>query len=192
MPAADASRGRFYPSGVVYSQRRMKRPTHLLLQATAAVLCLLVLPSAAASQEVVFLTRHAERADQSSDSLLSSAGKIRAKRLAEILKDGKITQIFTSEKKRTILTAAPLATALHLQPTQVPANDIDALLAQVRAAGPHDRLLIVGHSDTVPEIMTRLGVPPPPIGIPDTEFNNLFMLIPQASGPARLVRLRFN
>ncbi len=192
MPAVDASRGRFYPSSVVYSHRRMKRHTPLLLQATAAVVCLLVLPSAAASQEVVFLTRHAERADQSSDSLLSSAGKIRAKRLAEILKDSKITQIFTSEKKRTILTAAPLAALLHLQPTRVPANDIPGLVARVRAAGPHDRLLIVGHSDTVPEIMSRLGVPPPPIVIGDTEFNNLFMLVPQVSGPPRFVRLRFN
>jgi phosphohistidine phosphatase SixA len=169
----------------------MNRRRHVLLQAIAAALCLIVLPGVAASQDVIFLTRHAERADQSSDSLLSSAGKIRAKRLAQILKDSGITQIFTSQKRRTILTAAPLAAALHLVATQVPAEDIDGLLARVHAAGPHDRLLIVGHSDTVPAILRRLGVTTP-IVIGDTEYNNLFVVIPQASGPPRFVRLRFN
>ena len=49
-------------------------------------------------------------------------------------------------------------------------------------------MLVVGHSNTVPEVMTALGVKPP-VTIGDTEFDNLFIVTTGAQ--PRMVRLRY-
>ena len=49
-------------------------------------------------------------------------------------------------------------------------------------------VLVVGHSNSVPEVMTALGVTPP-VTIADTEFDNLFIVT--TGTPPRLVRLRY-
>jgi phosphohistidine phosphatase SixA len=159
------------------------------LAATFA-LCLLAVPTLAAAQGAVFVVRHAERADSSADSLLSAAGETRATRLAAILKDAGVTQIYTTSLRRTVQTAAPLAAALKLTPMELPVSDLDALVAKLQTATATDRVLVVGHSNTVPQILQRLGVAAP-ITIADTEYDNLFVAIPQKGSPTLVVRLRY-
>ena len=48
-----------------------------------ALVLTMTVPPATAAQEAVFLVRHAERADSSPDSTLSTAGEARAIRLSE-------------------------------------------------------------------------------------------------------------
>jgi broad specificity phosphatase PhoE len=63
--------------------------------------------------------------------------------------------IYVSDYKRTRQTAAPLAARLGLTPIVYDPADTPALIARVRAhAGP---VLIVGHSNTVPDIVAGLG-----------------------------------
>ena len=63
--------------------------------------------------------------------------------------------IYVSDYRRTRQTAAPLAASLGLTPTVYDPADTPGLLARVRAApGP---ALIVGHSNTVPDIVAGLG-----------------------------------
>ena len=123
---------------------------------TAFALCLLAVPPVVSAQEAIYVVRHAERADQSADSLLSPAGIARAALLGRMLREAAITHVFTSEARRTIDTAAPLAAAMHLTPKRVPAADTAALAAQLSALGAHDRALVVGHSNTVPELLRAL------------------------------------
>ncbi len=151
---------------------------------------LLTTPTVAAAQGAVFVVRHAERADTSSDSLLSAVGQARAERLAVLLKDAGITQIYTTNLRRTVQTAAPLAAALRLTPTELPVNDLDALFTRLNGATLHDRVLVVGHSNTVPQILQRLGVTSP-VTIADTEYDNLFIAIPQKGSSALFVQLRY-
>ncbi len=63
-------------------------------------------------------------------------------------------------------------------------------MARVQAAGPHDRLLIVGHSNTVPEVLRALGIATP-VTIADSEYDNLFVVVPTKGEPPVLLRLRF-
>ncbi len=158
--------------------------------AAAFALWWLMAPTVAAAQGAVFVVRHAERADTSGDSPLSAVGETRAMRLGVILKEAGITQIYTTNLRRTAQTAAPLAAALHLTPTELPVNDLNTLFTRLHAATVHDRVLVVGHSNTVPEILQRLGVTDP-ITIGETEYDNLFIAIPQAGSPALFVRLRY-
>src|SRR5205085_7199301 len=139
------------------------------------VLLSIAAPGVCAAQDAIFVVRHAERADASADSALSPAGEARAEHLAALLKDAGVTQIYTTDLKRTIQTGAPLAAALHVTATALKAADQDGLLAKIRAASPRDRLLIVGHSNTVPAVLQALGVSPA-ITIADSEFDNLFMV----------------
>ena len=150
---------------------------------------------AAAQPQLVYLVRHAERADQTpaganmqaqTDPLLSAAGEARAARLAAMLKDAGITAIFATEYHRTQDTARPLAAALGIEVGENPARDTDGLVARLRAAHAGDVVLLVGHSNTVPAIIKALGGPD--VAIAETEYDNLFIFVP-ATGT--LSRIRF-
>lgn len=124
-----------------------------LLIATVAAAAL---SANAGPPRTVFLVRHAEKEATGADPSLTAAGRERAEALAAALADAGITEIFSSEFKRTQETAAPLAKQLGRSVTVVPGKDIDALLSKVRALEPGRRALIVGHANTVPQLAQRL------------------------------------
>ncbi|HET9744049.1 MAG TPA: phosphoglycerate mutase family protein [Terriglobales bacterium] len=133
-----------------------------------SVVCALILFTTAAfaqKQGVIFLVRHAERADTGGDAaLLNSTGEKRAQCLAKTLDGAGIQKIYVTDIQRTQQTAAPLAQELHLQPTVIPKKDLSELLRDLRETRTQ-HVLVVGHADTLPEIVQRLGVgtiPPSP------------------------------
>jgi phosphohistidine phosphatase SixA len=148
------------------------------------VLSFLVFMAVAApalAQQMVFLVRHAERADtapkveptMAADPDLSEAGRARAASLAVVLKDARVAAIYTTEFKRTQQTAAPLAKALGVEPIVVKSTDEAGLAKAI--AGVKGNVVVVGHSNTVPAIIKSLGVTAP-ITVGDDEFDNLFVL----------------
>lgn len=159
-----------------------------------AVFLAALAPANAAAQATVFLVRHAERADAglasagatSSDPDLSAEGRARADSLAMMLKDADITAIYATEFKRTQQTAAPLATALGLQVRIVHAAEPTALMQALKSAPGN--VLVVGHSNTVPDVIRFLGVRTA-VTIGEAEYDNLFVVITGAE--PRLLRLRF-
>ncbi len=146
--------------------------------------------SLASAQEAIYLVRHAERADQSADSALSTDGVGRSYKLRDALRDAGITGIFTSELRRTVDTAAPLASAIHVTPRRVAAADAEGLAAAIAASGPRDRVLVVGHSNTVPALLRALHVDAA-VAIGDNDYDNLFIVIPQKEGRPVLLRLKY-
>ena len=169
--------------------------------AALAACALLVLPLRAAAQQSIIIVRHAEQ-QTGGDDPLSDAGRHRAERLAAMLKDAGVTHIFVSNRRRTLETAQPLARLHHLSATPVPIpaaprGKVDPSEVQVRATIaalvrlPRTAVvLVVGHSDTVPIFLRRLGYPTA-ITIPDNEFDNVFIVTPRASRAPAVVRLRF-
>jgi len=134
----------------------------------------------AAAQNAVFVARHAERADAGSgattmatDPELSDIGRTRAQSLAAMLKDAGVTVIFVTEYKRTQQTAEPLAKLLGIQATVVSAKDTQGLIEKVKAVT--GRALVVGHSNTVPEVLGKLGVENPP-KLADSDYGDLFLV----------------
>ena len=106
------------------------------------------------------------------DPDLSEAGRARAESLATALKDAKITAIYATKYKRTQQTAAPLAKALGLTVNIVTADAADVVK---QLAGAKGNVLVVGHSNTVPDVIKGLGVTAP-VTIGDDEFDNLFIV----------------
>jgi phosphohistidine phosphatase SixA len=158
------------------------------------VLSLVILLGCAAhasAQEAIYIVRHAERASDEAQSLLSAEGHARAARLAEILRDAGITAVFVSEYERTAQTVQPTAARLGLTPTVHKADDTPGLVAAVRALGPKARVLVAGHSDTIPKILAALGYATP-VTIAKGEFDNLFVVVPgPANTPPLVLRLRY-
>ena len=165
-----------------------------LLKAAITLLVISSLATTASAQGTIFLVRHAERADTTSgappsmaaDPSLSDAGHARAASLAAVLRDAGITAIFVTEYKRTQETTAPLAKALGITTTMIASKDTNALIARLRQTTGN--ALVVGHSNTVPEIAKALGVTAP-IMIGDDDYDNLFLVTP--GQPARLVHLHY-
>jgi broad specificity phosphatase PhoE len=165
----------------------------------AALAVIACTATAAAAQQVIYVVRHAERADSApapgqtmtapaNDPPLSAAGHARAERLATMLRSSGISQILTTEFQRTRQTGAPLAKALNMEITTSPSREPDALLARIREA--KGNVLVVGHSNTVPELLKRLGVKDP-ITIAESEYDNLFIVTRPPSGEPILGRLKF-
>ena len=158
---------------------------------TAATLAALTATAAPASaQKTVIVVRHAERVDSSTDSALSPAGLQRAQALARTLGRAGVTAIFVTQFQRTQQTAAPLAAQLKLAPIVMTANTTAPLIERIRGEHANDVVLIVGHSNTVPEILTQFGGTDP-VTIQDDEFDSLFILVPRGQASPSVVRLRY-
>jgi broad specificity phosphatase PhoE len=160
----------------------------LLALALGAVLTSVA--SVAYAQRAVFLIRHADRLDDSQDTLLSKAGEARAQLLARLLKDAGITAIYTSQFQRTIKTAEPLAISLQIKPVNIPTGDNAGHFKRIRTENRDDIVLIVGHDRSVPALLKLFGHPVD-ITIAPTEYDNLFVLVPKDSGPPTVLRMRY-
>ena len=154
------------------------------------VAALIGLSSIAHAQRAVVLVRHADRLDQSDDSPLSPAGEERARRLAAMLKDARITAIYTSQFQRTIKTAEPLARALKIAPVSLPTADREGLVKRIQAEHRDGVVLIVGHERSVPALLKLFGHPEE-VTIAPADFGDLFIVVPTGNNRPTVLRLRY-
>ena len=111
------------------------------------------------------------------------AGLARAESLARHLQAAGITAIYTTTFQRTIKTAEPLARRLKLTMTSADTPPAD-LMRMIRERAPQGAVLVVGHSNTVPDMLTALGYQTP-VQIAAEEFDNLFVVVPRPGGRPR-------
>jgi phosphohistidine phosphatase SixA len=148
----------------------------------------------------VYLVRHAEKAaEPAADPPLLEAGTKRAEELARTLGKAGIKTIYTSQYLRTKQTAGPLAKQLGIAPTVIPVKMSAAnprelsqqYLTEIaeRVYSSPGNVLIVGHSNTVPEIIKALGGDVAPT-IDETVFDDLFVVTAYAKGKAKVAHLR--
>ena len=147
---------------------------------------------AAAPAQTVIFVRHAEKADAPADDpKLTAAGQARAKLLAEMLRGARLTGVVTSSLRRTRDTAAPSAAMAQVTPIAVPiGNDTGVHVATVTtliAGMPKDAVvLVVGHSNTIPLIASRLGATVP-VTIPECAFDRLVVMHLGTDAPSTIV-----
>lgn len=141
---------------------------------------------AAAAQSTLFIVRHAEKVESADkDPDLSEAGRARAESLSKVLKDADIKAIYATGFKRTQQTAAPLARALGIEIAVAPAKAADFAL-KLRATDGN--ALVVGHSNTVPDLIRELGVSTSII-LQDKDYDDLFVVVLEPK--PRLIRLHY-
>lgn len=153
----------------------------------------------ASAQQAIFLVRHGDTVRQKGnpDVPLSEPGERRASALAALLKDSGINTIYTTGLQRTVKTAEPLAKLLGIEPKLQPRlrpgakpEDVENFANLLRAEHSRDIVLAVLHSNSVPALLKALGHSAN-IKIPETEFDNLFVVTPRQDGPPTVLRLRY-
>ena len=103
----------------------------------------------------IYVMRHLHTPAGVTDPDLTSEGQRVALLLVKWFKRDKPTVIYASSTKRAQQTAAPLARSLGVTPKIYNPADTPALVAAVSLETR--TVLIVGHSNTVPDIIDRLG-----------------------------------
>lgn len=151
------------------------------------------LPSDPASTTTTFvIVRHAEKGnDDARDPSLSEAGRARALALAGRLADAPLKAAYATDYRRTQQTAQPAAEAHKLTVTTYDAQQSAAAFAtQLRAAHTSGTVLVVGHSNTVPEVAAALsGQSVEPMA--ESEFDRLYRVHIASNGTTTVERSRY-
>jgi len=150
-----------------------------------------------ATTTTIVLVRHAEKqVGAISDAPLSPSGEVRASRLAQMFGDsekfGRLDHIYVTNTRRTQQTAASLSQRLGLEAIVVDAKtDSKEFAHRVLKENRGGRALIVGHSNTVPEIVAALShvESVPPIG--EEEFDTLYVVTVPTIGKVSVLRLKY-
>jgi broad specificity phosphatase PhoE len=155
-----------------------------------------VAPASGATTTIV-VVRHAEKnTDDPRDPSLSAAGQERARDLSVALKDAGITDIYTTQYKRTRQTAEPLAQQSRISITERPITSANSatyatdLAREILTRSAGKNVLIVGHSNTVPDIVRALSGSVVP-AITDAEYDHIFIVVITPLHPAQLTQVRF-
>lgn len=101
--------------------------------------------------KTIYIVRHAEKQLTGNDPELSVAGNVRAKKLAQILADKEIKHVFSTDYKRTRLTAAPTASEAGVEIEIYDPKNHDGLVEKLRTM--EGNVLVIGHSNTVGQVV---------------------------------------
>jgi broad specificity phosphatase PhoE len=118
----------------------------------------------------VYVMRHLQK-EAGADPGLSAEGRANAGRLVAFFAKDPPAAIYVSTTRRAQETAAPLAARLRLTPKSYDPRDTAGLVARVKAES--GTVLVVGHSNTVPEIVAGLGGARP-ADLAETDFGDVF------------------
>jgi len=175
-------------------KRRRRRIQAIIIYAGIAIGLAWFFESQATT--TIIFVRHAEKELNSGDDpALSDAGRRRVTELTRQLVDADVVAgidaIYTTPFRRARETARPLAEALNLQMNTYDAADRETVLETILKNHKGKIILVVGHSDTLPELIANLGasknVPP----IDEMEYDNIYIISIPWFGKTKTIRLRF-
>lgn len=176
-------------------RRRRRRRVQIIVIYTAIALGLAWFFESQATTTVLFV-RHAEKAlTPAEDPGLSDAGQRRAAELARQLVDADVVAgidaIFATPFRRSTETAKPIADALQLPLRAYDTADTEVFLDELIKEYKGKIVLVIGHSNTVPQMIGNMGasksVPP----IADDEYDNIYIVSIPWFGKTKTIRLRY-
>jgi broad specificity phosphatase PhoE len=151
------------------------------------------------SSTTYIVVRHAEKATEAGadgvfdakDPPLSAIGQTHAAALASALRDTPLYAVYATPFKRTQNTAQPSAADHRLKVNSYAPNlPIHEFVAQLHASAKPGVVLVIGHSNTVPEIVAALCHCPAP-SLSDADYGDRFDVRVDADGRASLTHLRY-
>lgn len=137
----------------------------------------------------IYVVRHAEKLS-GTDPSLSDEGVRRVERLSAMLRDAGLDRVYSTDYKRTMETAGPLAEASEVEVQKYDPGNSSGLAQQLKSVAELDAALVVGHSNTVPAILAALGVEGE-IVIDESEYDHLFIVRIDQLGRATMTHLHF-
>ena len=140
----------------------------------------------------IFIVRHAEK-ESGQDPLLTNSGNIRAGDLMRHLQYESIKKIYVSQYRRTQNTADSLRLQLKIDTVHYIADTLCNYLvdAIIEHKDFGKTILIIAHSNTMPQIIRKLGVLDYPYGdIANNKYDNLF-IVTYKKGKAKLKLMKY-
>lgn len=138
---------------------------------------------------VVLLVRHAEKISASQESGLTPEGSIRAQELSRVLADAKLDQVHSTDFVRTKNTALPIAYRLGKQIAFYYPGDLKRFASRLlKKRGRH---LVVGHSNTTPELVRLLGGDPGSAIDEKAEHDRLYIITIDSCGAVSTVLIKY-
>jgi broad specificity phosphatase PhoE len=129
----------------------------------------------------VYIVRHAEKStNPPQDPDLTSEGRARAEDLAKELSNNRVSEIYSTDTRRTRQTAEPFSIQTGI-PIQLYKNDT-LLKFLYHVLDAEKNTLIVGHSNTSLQMLKELGLNPSIKTIPDNDYDNLFIVTLKSKG----------
>lgn len=151
-----------------------------------------VLPESPAEVSTFYLIRHAEK-DRTNpddpDPELNQKGLGRAMHWAEILDDVPLDAIYSTDFERSRMTAAPVSVKQDLSITYYDPADMD--LDLFRAENLGKQVLVVGHSNTTPDLVNRLSGEVRFTQMDDDDNGSLY-IVTLVGEQSSVTRLQFN
>ena len=138
---------------------------------------------------IIYLVRHAEK-DTGKNPILTTKGMQRTGMLMRTLADKHISRIYVTQYRRSQLTADSFSRMMHIDTVHYTAdttgNDLVSKINEKKDWGKS--ILVIGHSNTIPTLVRKLGVAYYIVKeLPETEFDNLFMITYKKHNPALTV-----
>jgi broad specificity phosphatase PhoE len=155
----------------------------ILLAGISATLLVACQAAPAPETGTAYLVRHAEKVTGEAlatladprDPPLTADGAARAEALADRLLDAGVSEVWSTDTKRTRDTAAPLAARLGLEVQLYDPSDLPGFAAQLKANSTAT-VLVVGHSNTTPQLAEALGADPGLPIVEKTEYDRLYVV----------------
>lgn len=137
------------------------------------------------------LARHAETTGSGSDPVLNTDGQERAAELLRVLKNVSLEAVYATNFNRTKQTAQPTATdkglTVQIYDPFSPGPLADAVLGNYKGRA----VLVLGHSNTIPTLLNTLTGTNDFALIPDSQYDNLFIVSVSKKGKATVVHLKY-
>ncbi|HWF89003.1 MAG TPA: phosphoglycerate mutase family protein [Pyrinomonadaceae bacterium] len=140
----------------------------------------------------VILVRHAEKKIEPAnpDPDLTPEGVERAQEIAREFGGAGINAIYATQYKRTQETVKPLSDRTGVPVTVLDSNQTNELLKRIQTTHRGQTIFIAGHNNTVPAMVSELSGETYPT-IPDTEYDNLYIVTIYRSGKAKVLKLKY-
>ncbi|MEP1094066.1 MAG: phosphoglycerate mutase family protein [Cyclobacteriaceae bacterium] len=146
----------------------------------------------AQDQTTFILVRHAEKADDGTrNPPLNEVGKERALNLAALLENQDIAALYSTPYKRTQETLQPLAQKKGLETSEYKPRAGADWLAKLYGDHSGGTVVIVGHSNTIPNLANHLLGNETFTQFDEKEYSNLIVIVGSEVGNGKLVRLSF-
>ncbi|MFT7413332.1 MAG: phosphohistidine phosphatase SixA [Paraglaciecola sp.] len=133
--------------------------------------CLLVISTfGLAEQQTWYFVRHFEKQLGDNPSL-TETGKARAEALAAFFSDKQLNYVYSTDYNRTLQTATPVADFKNLEIQSYDPRNLAGFAIKLKT---QDHVLVVGHSNTTPELLGLMGRAS--VSIQESEYGVLYIV----------------
>ena len=148
-----------------------------------------------ATTTIIFV-RHAEKnLSVEDDPELTEAGQRRVFELTRQMKDADVVEgidaIYSTPFRRNLATVEPLSELLELPINLYNKNEYESVLETILDKHKGKIILVVGHSDTLANLMAELGASKSVPVIADNEYDNIYIVSIPWFGKTKTIRLRY-